>query len=124
MPEKIQKWVLTIIHWTEHRVPNEGVRESTQGVEGVFSPIGGKIILTIQYPQSSLGLNHQSKKTHGGTHISSCICSREWPIHSSMGGEFLGLVKVLFPSIGPRNESVWDGEQGGEKGLGHFQRGN
>ena len=25
-------------------------------------------------------INHQSKKTHGGTHISSCICSRVWGI--------------------------------------------
>ena len=31
----------TIIHWTEHKVPNEGARESTQGAEGVCSPIGG-----------------------------------------------------------------------------------
>ena len=22
---KIQKWMLTIIHWTEHKVPNEGM---------------------------------------------------------------------------------------------------
>ena len=35
-----QKWVLTAIHWMEHRVPNEGPRESTQGAEGVCSPIG------------------------------------------------------------------------------------
>jgi hypothetical protein len=27
--------VLTVIHWTEYRVPNEGARESTQGAEGV-----------------------------------------------------------------------------------------
>jgi hypothetical protein len=30
--------------WTEHRVPNEGIRESIQVVEGVCSPIGGKTI--------------------------------------------------------------------------------
>jgi hypothetical protein len=48
-------------------------------------------------PQSSLGLNHQPKKTHGGTHCSICICSREWPSQTSMGGEALGPVKVLFP---------------------------
>jgi hypothetical protein len=51
-------------------------------------------------PQSSLGLNHQSKKTHGETHGSSCICSRGWPGQSSMGGEAVGPVKVLCPSIG------------------------
>jgi hypothetical protein len=47
-----------------------------------------------------LGLNHQSKKTHGRTHGSSCICSRGWPSQSSMGGEALGPVKVSCPSIG------------------------
>ena len=26
------KWMLIVIHWTEHRVHNEGARESTQGV--------------------------------------------------------------------------------------------
>jgi hypothetical protein len=33
--------------------------------------------------------------THGGTHGSGYICSREWPSWSSMGGEALGPVKVL-----------------------------
>jgi hypothetical protein len=27
------------------------------------------------------------KRTHGGTHGSSCICSRGWPCQSSMGEE-------------------------------------
>jgi hypothetical protein len=35
-------------------------------------------------PQSSLDLNHQPKKTHGGTHCSSCIYSRGWPSRSSI----------------------------------------
>jgi hypothetical protein len=30
-----QKWMLTVIHWTEHKFPNERARESTQGAEGV-----------------------------------------------------------------------------------------
>jgi hypothetical protein len=34
---------LTAIH-SEHRVPNEGARESTQGAEGVCRPIGGTTI--------------------------------------------------------------------------------
>jgi hypothetical protein len=42
----MQKWMLTAIHWTEHRVPNEGARERTQGAEGVCSPIGGTTILS------------------------------------------------------------------------------
>ena len=32
---QIQKWMLTIIHWTEHKVPSEEAREITQGAEGV-----------------------------------------------------------------------------------------
>jgi hypothetical protein len=40
------------------------------------------------------------KKTHGGTPGSSCICSRGWPSGSSVGGEALGTVNVLCPSIG------------------------
>jgi hypothetical protein len=35
--------------------------------------------------QRSQGLNNQPKSTHGGTHGSSCICSRGWPCQSSMG---------------------------------------
>ena len=32
--------------------------------------------------------------------VSSCICSRGWPTWPSMGGEALGLAKILCPSIG------------------------
>ena len=45
-----------------------------------------------------------------GTHASSCICSRGWPSRSSMGGEALGPVKILCPSIGEC--------QGQEAGVG------
>jgi hypothetical protein len=36
-----------------------------------------------QYPQSFLGLNHQSKKTHGGTHGSSCIDTIDFFEHNA-----------------------------------------
>jgi hypothetical protein len=36
--------MLTAIYWTEHRVLNERARERTQGVEGIYSPIGGTTI--------------------------------------------------------------------------------
>jgi hypothetical protein len=49
---------------------------------------------------SSQRLNNQSKSTHGGTNVSSCICSRGWPSWSSMGGKALGPVKALCPSVG------------------------
>jgi hypothetical protein len=35
-------------HWTECGVPKRGVRERTEGVEGVFNPIGRTTIPTNQ----------------------------------------------------------------------------
>jgi hypothetical protein len=32
--------------------------------------------------------------------VFSCICSRRWPSQPSLGGEALGLVKIICPSIG------------------------
>ena len=46
---KIQKRMLIVIYWMEHRAPNEGAWESTQGAEGVRNPIGGTTIWTNQY---------------------------------------------------------------------------
>jgi hypothetical protein len=96
---QIQKRMLTAIHWTEHRNPNEGAGESTQGAEGVFIPIGGTT-WTSQYPQSSQGLNNQPKSIHGGTHGSSCRCSRGWSSRTSMGEDALCPMKALCLSVG------------------------
>jgi hypothetical protein len=38
--------------WTEDRVPNGGVRESTEGAEGVCNPIGRTTISTNQTPRA------------------------------------------------------------------------
>ena len=59
------------------------------------------------------------KEKHGGTHGSSCIYSRGWPSQPSMGGEALGLVKILGPSIGE-----CQGQEVGVGGLGSRGRGN
>jgi hypothetical protein len=48
--------MLTVIYKMEHRAPNGGARESTQGGEGVCNPIGGTTILTNQYPPELLSL--------------------------------------------------------------------
>jgi hypothetical protein len=72
------------------------VRPIPQGAEGVYSPIRRTTVSTKQYPQSSQELKHQPKSTHG----SSQICSRGWPYGISMGGEALGPVKTLCPSVG------------------------
>jgi len=65
--------MLTANHQTEHRDPNGEVRRRTEGAEGVYNPIRRTTISTNQilYPQSSQGLNHHSKSTHGATHGSS-----------------------------------------------------
>ena len=40
----------------EHRAPNEGARESTQGAKGVCNPIGGTTIYTNQLPPRVVSL--------------------------------------------------------------------
>jgi hypothetical protein len=42
--------MFTVIHFTEHRVPNGEARENTPGAEGVCTPIEGTTINTNQYP--------------------------------------------------------------------------
>ena len=78
--------------------------------------------------KSSQVLNHQPKSTHGGTHGSSCICSRGWPCWASMGEEALG--PALCPSVGEckgREAGVgwWVGEhshrsRGRKDGIANF----
>jgi hypothetical protein len=123
---QIQKWMLIAIHWTEHRVPNGGARERTRGAEGICSPVGETTIWTNQYSQSSQGLNHQPKSTHGETQDSSPICSREWPCGTSMRGETLGPVKVPCSSVRKcqdREVGVGRLVKRGRR-MGGFQRGN
>ena len=59
--------------------------------------------------------------------VSNCICSRGGPSQPSMGGEAIGLVKVLCPSIGEcQGQEAGVGRLGSRgmgKGLGVFQRG-
>ena len=50
-----------------------------------------------QYPQSSQGLKYQPKSTHGGTHGSSCLCSRWLPYLNQWDGRPL----VLWRFYGP-----------------------
>ena len=42
--------MLTVSYWVDHRAPNGGARENTQGTKGVCNPIGGTTILTNQFP--------------------------------------------------------------------------
>jgi hypothetical protein len=45
--------------------------------------------------------------------VSSCICSRRWPSRPSLGGEDLGLAKIICPSTGE-----CQGQEAGVCGLG------
>jgi hypothetical protein len=89
--------MLSVNHWTEHKIPSGGARERTKGAEGACSPIEGTTISTNHYPQSSQGLNHQPMSTHGRTQGSSCIYNRGWPCETSVGGEALGLRRLNAP---------------------------
>jgi hypothetical protein len=97
-------------------VPNGGVRERTEGVKGVCNPVGRTAISTNQ---SSQGLNHQPRSTHGGTHGSSCICNRGWSCWASMGEEALGAVKAQCPSV---KECKGEEALGGEEAHSHRSR--
>jgi hypothetical protein len=46
--------MLKVSYWMDHRAPNGGSRESTQGAEGIYNPIGGTTICTNQYPPPEL----------------------------------------------------------------------
>jgi hypothetical protein len=48
--------MLKVSYWMDHRPPNEGARESTQGAKGVSNPIGGTTIFPNQYPPELVSL--------------------------------------------------------------------
>ena len=81
--------MLKVNHWTEHGVPNGGVREGTEGAEGVCRPMERVTVSTGQTPWSSQGLNNQPKSTHGRTQAQPAYVAEdglvghqweEWPL--------------------------------------------
>jgi hypothetical protein len=48
--------MLTVSYCMEHRAPNEGARESTQGAKWICNPLGGTTIWTNQYPLELVSL--------------------------------------------------------------------
>jgi hypothetical protein len=48
--------MLRVSPWMDHRAPNGGTRESTQGAKGICNPIGGTTIWTNQYPLERVSL--------------------------------------------------------------------
>ena len=81
--------MFTVSYWMDHRAPNGGARESTQGAEGICNPIGGTTIRTNQYlplPElvslaadiSEDGLvSHQWKESPIGPANFICLCTGE-----------------------------------------------
>ena len=66
--------MLTANHWTEHGIPNGGVRGRSEGAEGVYSLMGGVTVYTSPNPlQSSQGVNHQPKSIHGSSQDASYV---------------------------------------------------
>jgi hypothetical protein len=54
--------MLAANHWAEHKVPSRGVREGTEGVEGICNPTGRTTISTNQNPPPELPKTKPSTK--------------------------------------------------------------
>jgi hypothetical protein len=94
-----QVQMLTPNHQTENGDPKGQVRRKTEGAERVCSPIGRKTVSTNQTPYSFQGINYQPRSTNGGTHGSSCLCSRGWPFRASVEAEALDPIETqMFQS--------------------------
>jgi hypothetical protein len=72
--------MLTVIYWMKHRAPNEGARECTQGAKGVCNPIE-RVELTSTPPPEIVSLV--------------AYVAEVGLVGPSMGGEALGLVKII-----------------------------
>jgi hypothetical protein len=70
-------------------------------------------LLGIHPEDAPPGMVIRTHAPHGGTCFSNRICSRGWPNWPSVGGETLGLAKILCPSIGE-----CQGQEVGMYGLG------
>jgi hypothetical protein len=85
-------------------------------------------LLKEQKSSATLAVEQQYELTSTPRdHVSSCICSREYPSQPSLEGEAL-LAKIICPIIGEcqgQEAGVGElGSRGREKGIGDFRRGN
>ena len=39
--QKIQRWMITVNHWTDHGVLDREIGEGTEGTKDIYSPMGG-----------------------------------------------------------------------------------
>jgi hypothetical protein len=84
------------------RTPREELGKRLKELKEIATPLEEQqyqLTRICLIPQSSQELNHQSQIHMGGTHGSSCICSREWPYLTSIEGEALDLVEAQYLSI-------------------------
>jgi hypothetical protein len=95
---QIQKWMLTISYWMEHRAPNGGARESTQGAEGNCNPIGGTTIWTNHYPPELVYL---------AAYVADGLVGHHWEERP------LGLANFICPSTGDARAKKWEWEDRG-----------
>jgi hypothetical protein len=81
--------VVTANHWTEHRVPDEGVGEGTERAKGFAVSWGSN---SVNWPLSPelLVSGPPIKSTHGGTHGYGHTCGRGWPCWTSVERAPLG----------------------------------
>jgi hypothetical protein len=89
-----------------------GVVYSSYRVADLFSSFFGDPVFhqidDCEHPQEE---QHYELTSTPRAHDSSWICSRGWPSWPSMGGEALGLAKIISPSIGE-----FQGQEAGEVG--------
>jgi hypothetical protein len=83
---QILRQILTAKCLTEHWDPNAGVRGRAERAEVACNSLKEQLVSINHRPQSSQELNHQSRGRHGGTHGSSCICSRALFVINGRGG--------------------------------------
>ena len=81
----MSKALSTVSYWMDHRAPNGGARESTQGAKGICNPIGGTTLWANQYP---------------GALDSSRICIKRWPSRPSTERGPLDLQTLYAPVQG------------------------
>jgi hypothetical protein len=87
-------WMLEANNWTEREVPKGGIRERTEGVEGVCNPIERATVSTNQTPHHHPEHPGTKPPAKEYTWRDPCISGRGWPCWTSMGGVALSPVKV------------------------------
>jgi hypothetical protein len=84
MPGKYRSGCI-VIYWMEHRALMKGLEKVPKELKG-----SATLYVEQQYELTSTPR----------ARVSSCICSRGWPSQPSMGGEVLGIAKIVCSSTG------------------------